>query len=161
MLGDLASGSEKQTRGEGPQWRLTQYSMPSQSYRDDLIPLLRSVHQCCGRWPCPFPHIYSSEILHPTPLSSINSSHMYIQFKIPLLVFNPPWTCSSLLHILSLSLISSNHPPLLLLPQTLVPCLSYLLDSLPISLPPGNSPFITMPQLPIPRILFHTKDFQS
>lgn len=46
----------------------------------------------CGQWPCPLPQSNNSEILHPTPLSSINSSRMYIQFKIPLLVRNPPRT---------------------------------------------------------------------
>lgn len=138
-----------------------QYPMPSQPHT--MMSSFFYSGQCinaCGQRPCPFPHIYNSEILHPTPLSSINSSHMYIQFKIPLLVFNPLWTSSRLLHILSLSLISSNHLPLLFFPQQLVPFLSYLLNSLPISLHPGNSSFITIPQLPIPQILFHTKDFQ-
>lgn len=112
-----------------------------------------------GQWPCPFPPIYKSEILHPIPPSSINSSQMYIQFKIPLLVFNPPWTCSRLLHILSLSLTSSNHLPLLF-SQKLVPFLSNLLNSLLISLCPDNSLFITISQLPILQISFHTKAFQ-
>lgn len=151
----------KKKKRKGPPQRLMQYSTPSQSHtmmRSCLYSGQRI--NACGQWPCPFPHIYDSEILYPTPLSSINSSYMYIQFKIPLLVFNPPWTCSRLLHILSLLLISSNHFPLLLFPQKLVPFLSYLLNSLPISLHPGNSPFITISHLFFPQILFHTKDFQ-
>lgn len=156
VKGDFANGWGKQRGREGPHRRLMQYSMPFQSCT--TMSSFLSSGQCisaCGQWPCPFPHIYNSEMLHPTPLSSINSSHMYIQFKIPLLGFNPPWTRSSLFHILSLLLISSNHLPLLLLPRKLVPfVVSYLLNSFPMS------PFVTISQLPIPQILFHTKDFQ-
>lgn len=114
---DFASGWEKQCGREGPHWRLMQFSMSSRSCTMMSSSLYSG--QCinaCGQWPCPFPHIYNSEMLHPTPLSSINCSHKHIQFKIPLLGFNPPRTHSRLLHILSLWLISSNHLPLLLLP---------------------------------------------
>lgn len=41
---------------------------------------------------------------------SINSSHLGIQFKIPLLVCNPPRTQSSLLHIRSLSSLQITFP---------------------------------------------------
>lgn len=55
---------------------------------DELIPFLGPCVNACGQWPCPFPPIYNSEIRHPLlhPQS--------IQFKIPLLVFNPPWTAA-------------------------------------------------------------------
>ena len=141
---DFASGWEKQCGRGGPHWRLMQFSMPSRSCTMMSSSLYSG--QCinaCGQWPCPFPHIYNSEMLHPTPLSSINCFHMHIQFKIPLLGFNPPWTHSRLLHILSLWLISSNHLPLLPLPQKFVPFLPYLLNSFPISF--HLSPFLSCP----------------
>lgn len=160
VKGDLSNDSEKGRRRKAAHQRLMQYSTPSQSCK--AMSSFLSSGPCinaCGQWPCPFPPIYKSEILLPIPPSSINSSQMYIQFKIPLLVFNPPWTCSRLLHILSLSLTSSNHLPLLF-SQKLVPFLSNILNSLPISLCPDNSLFITISQLPIPQISFHTKAFQ-
>lgn len=135
VKGDLASGSEKWRGREGRHRRLMHDSTPSRSCI--MMSSFLYSGQCidaCGQWPCPFPHIYNSEMLHPTSLSSINSSQRHVQFRIPLLGFNPPWTHSSLLHILSLSPVSSNHFPLLLFPQKLIPFLSYLLRSFPISL---------------------------
>lgn len=161
VKGNLASGSEKERR-QGPCRSLTQsifYVLPIADH-DELISILRSAHQCLWTMALSISSHIEFEILHPTPLSSINSSYMYIQFNIPLLVSNPPWACSRLPHILSLSLISSNHFPFLLFPQKLAPFLAYLLNSLPISLHYGNSTFITISQLPIPQILFHTKDCQ-
>lgn len=119
VKGDLANDPEKGRRRKGAHQRLMQYPTPSPSCKG-MSSCLSSgpCIDACGQWPCPFPPIYNSEILHPIPPSSINSSHMSIQFKIPLLVFNPPWTCSRLLHILSLSLISSNHLPLLFFTET-------------------------------------------
>lgn len=74
----------------------------------------------CGQWVCSFPHIYNSEILHPIPLSSINSSHVHIQFKIPPLVFNPPWTSAVYPTSRPPSDLSS-HLPLLLFHRNLLP----------------------------------------
>lgn len=161
VKGDLADDSEKGRRRTGAHQRLMQYSTPSQSCK--VMSSFLSSGPCinaCGQWPCPFPPIYKSEILHPIPPSSINSSQMYIQFKIPLLVFNPPWTCSRLLHILSLSLTSSNHLPLLF-SQKLVPFLSNLLNSLLISLGPDNSLFITFLSYQPPKYHFTQKPFSD
>lgn len=114
----------------------------------------------CGQWLCPLPQSNNSEILHPTPLSSINSSRVHIQFKIPLLVRNPPWTPAvyptSFCSLQSLQ----NHLPLLLFHKNLLlfcPVFWSVSQSVSILV---FLHWITIFQSPTPKGLFSTKASQ-
>ena len=98
---------------------LMQYSKLSNPGCDELILMPGQYITACGRWPCPFPQSYNSEIRHPTPVSSINSSHMDIQFKIPLLLSILHGLQQST-HILQLPSVSSKPLSSAAFPQKLL-----------------------------------------